>query len=94
MTAPRDAGDLAHPPRFAPGTRVRAVTEVRNDGTFPGAAMGEILVRPGEIGFVRELGSFLQRYRVYEVDFVTSGRVVGMRAGELEAAEGDADPHP
>ena len=89
MQEPEDAGDLGRAPAFMPGTRVQAVKDVRNDGTHPDASAGAVLVRAGDIGFVRELGSFLQRYRIYEVDFIASQRVVGMRAGELTTAEPD-----
>lgn len=79
--------DLGAAPKFALGSKVRARRLVRNDGTVPTVPMGAVLVEPGDLGYVRDLGSFLQRYRVYEVDFVRSRRVVGMRAAELEPAE-------
>jgi len=81
--------ELDRPPAFAPGTKVRARTLVRDDGTFPGARVGDVLVEAGDVGWVREVGEFLQRYRIYAVDFVTARRVVGMRAHELECAEGE-----
>ena len=74
-------------PRFMPGTKVIATKYVKNDGTFPGREIGEILVRKGEVGYVRDIGMFLQRYYIYAVDFVARDAVVGMRARELVLAE-------
>ncbi|MBB4287658.1 nitrogen fixation protein NifZ [Roseospira goensis] len=76
--------EIASPPVFAPGSKVRARTLVRNDGTMPGHAVGDMLVEAGDIGYVRDVGAYLQRFWIYEVDFVSSRRVVGMRAEELE----------
>ncbi|MBB4265952.1 nitrogen fixation protein NifZ [Roseospira visakhapatnamensis] len=91
MTAsdPAETLEIDTPPAFAPGTKVRARALVRDDGTFPGARVGDVLVEPGALGYVREVGSFLQRFWIYEVDFIDSRRIVGMRAAELESAEGD-----
>jgi nitrogen fixation protein NifZ len=36
---------------------------------------------------VRSIGTFLQRYFIFEVDFVDCGLVVGMRGKELELIE-------
>jgi nitrogen fixation protein NifZ len=75
------------PPRFLPGSKVRATKYVMNDGTFPGREIGEVLVRKGDLGYVRDIGTFLQRFHVYAVEFVDRGAVVGMRARELVAVE-------
>ncbi len=75
------------PPRFLPGQKVRALAAVRNDGTVPGTARGDPLVTAGDVGFVTGIGEFLQRYYVYTVDFVARQRLIGMRAGEIEAVE-------
>jgi nitrogen fixation protein NifZ len=82
-----EALELDRPPCFALGEKVRATALIRNDGTFPGAPVGEILVQPGDVGYVRDIGSFLQRFRIYAVDFIGRNRIVGLRAGELESAE-------
>jgi nitrogen fixation protein NifZ len=65
---------------------------VRNDGTFAGKEIGEVLVKKGELGYVRDVGTFLQRHYVYAVEFFERGAVVGMRARELQAAEAGARP--
>nr|WP_207140351.1 nitrogen fixation protein NifZ [Rhodovibrio salinarum] len=75
------------PPRFVLGSKVRARAAVRNDGSVPHVPVGDLLVEPGDLGYVRDIGSFLQRFRIYEIDFIRSGRIIGMRAGELEPAD-------
>ncbi len=80
----RDDGiELNEPPRFEMGERVIARSVVRNDGTYNGRDIGEVLVRRGEIGFVRSIGTFLQQFYIYAVEFTDSGCQVGMRAKEL-----------
>ena len=75
------------PPLFEPGQKVRARVAVRSDGSVLGSATGEVLIEAGEIGYVRGLGEFLQRHRIYAVDFFGQARIVGMRAHELELME-------
>ena len=78
-----DSVELVHPPRFAMGERVLSRSVVRNDGTWNGKDVGEVLVGKGEIGFVRSIGTFLQQFYIYAVEFTGSGHRVGMRAKEL-----------
>lgn len=80
-------------PLFMPGTRVRSTKYVKNDGTFAGAEIGEVLVRKGDWGYVRDVGMYLQRYYIYAVEFIERGTVVGMRGRELARAD-DAPPPP
>jgi nitrogen fixation protein NifZ len=75
--------ELAYPPRFSYGERVIARSVVRNDGTYNGHDIGEVLVNKGEIGYVININTFLQQFYIYAVDFVESGHRVGMRAKEL-----------
>jgi len=75
--------ELAYPPRFSYGERVIARSVVRNDGTYNGRDIGDVLVHKGEIGYVIHINTFLQQYYIYAVDFVESGHRVGMRAKEL-----------
>lgn len=82
-----DIVELGAPPAFAMGDKVRATNPVRNDGTFPGRRIGDLLIGKGETGYVRGIGTFLQRFFIYEVDFVACGMIVGMRAKELELIE-------
>ncbi len=78
-----DTVELAHPPRFSIGERVVCRSVVRNDGTYTGRDIGEMLVGRGEVGYVRSIGTFLQQFYIYAVEFVDRGVQVGMRAKEL-----------
>ncbi len=78
-----DVIELAFPPRFSYGERVVARSVIRNDGTYNGKDIGEVLVSKGEIGYVTNINTFLQQFYIYAVDFVDSGHRVGMRAKEL-----------
>lgn len=70
-------------PAFTFGDEVRVTRAIRNDGTMPGYARGELLVRRGSTGFVREWGVFLQDQIIYQIHFLDSDMVVGCRAQEL-----------
>lgn len=74
-------------PVFRPGERVRATRHVRNDGTYPGKDIGENLVRKGDVGYVRDIGTFLQQFYIYSVEWVDRGTLVGMRARELASLD-------
>ena len=88
MTAETDDElEIYRPPLFDPGSRVRARRSVKNDGTMPGCEIGDEVVHIGDEGYVRSVGTFLNRFYVYGVEFVARGRVVGMRGKELDALE-------
>lgn len=78
-----DVIELADPPRFTFGERVVSRTTIRNDGTFTGKDIGEVLVKKGDIGYVVSIGTFLQQFYIYAVEFTEHGYRVGMRAKEL-----------
>lgn len=82
-----DIVELNAPPFFHYGEKVRARRLVRNDGTYPGRDIGDVLVRKGEEGYVVSIGTFLQRFYIYGVEFVVSGTRVGMKRRELEAVD-------
>lgn len=71
---------------FRIGQRVRLVKTIRNDGTYPHANVGDILVEAGAEGYVRAIGDFLQTIRIYEVNFIEEGVIFGCREAELESA--------
>lgn len=73
-------------PRFEFGEQVRVVRTIRNDGTFPGKARGELLVHQGSVGYVKDVGTFLQDQVIYSVDFLESGCMVGCREQEIQPA--------
>ncbi len=87
----RDSGvvELVNPPKFEYGQKVRSKKYVRNDGTFPGKEVGEILVKKGDVGYVTSIGTFLQQFYIYGVDFYELGYRVGMRGKELDLDEED-----
>ncbi len=93
-SASDDDGELHRPPCFPPGTKVRAKMHIRNDGTFAGRDIGDILVQKGDEGYVRDIGTFLQRYYIYAVEFIGRGAVVGMRGRELVAADAPRETTP
>jgi nitrogen fixation protein NifZ len=78
-----DAIEVADPPRFSFGERVVARSIIRNDGTFNGKDIGEVLVKKGDVGYVVSIGTFLQQFYIYAVEFTDHGYRVGMRAKEL-----------
>jgi nitrogen fixation protein NifZ len=78
-----DEVELASPPRFDYGERVISRYTVRNDGTYRGKDIGDLLVEKGAIGYISSIGTFLQRYYIYAVEFTETGHRVGMRGREL-----------
>ncbi|MEW6678534.1 MAG: nitrogen fixation protein NifZ [Pseudomonadota bacterium] len=73
--------------RFDYGDQVRITRNVRNDGTYPGMDVGNLLVRRGSIGFVMNVGTFLQDQIIYTVNFMELNRIVGCREEELIGAD-------
>lgn len=69
------------------GQEVRVTRNVRNDGTYPGLPTGAPLVRRGSVGYVLNVGTFLQDQIIYTVHFLNEGRMVGCREEELIAAD-------
>ena len=65
------------------GQAVRLTRNVRNDGTYPGLDIGHLLIRRGAVGYVRDVGLFLQDQIIYRVHFLEAGRTVGCREEEL-----------
>jgi nitrogen fixation protein NifZ len=70
-------------PLYLPGTKVVSRKHVKNDGTYPMKDIGEIIVRKGDVGYVRDIGTFLQQFYIYAVEWVDRGTIVGMRGKEL-----------
>lgn len=68
------------------GQRVRLIKSIRNDGTYPYAQIGDVLIEAGAEGYVRKIGDFLQTIRIYEVNFFEEGFIFGCREAELESA--------
>ncbi|PKU21914.1 nitrogen fixation protein NifZ [Telmatospirillum siberiense] len=79
--------EVNDPPEYRYGQKVRSKKNVRNDGTFMGSEIGDVLVCKGDVGYINSIGTFLQQFYIYGVDFIDRGRMVGMRAKELELVE-------
>lgn len=72
---------------FELGDTVRVIRNLRDDGSYPGAARGLLLVRRGSVGTVVDIGIFLGDQVIYAVHFLDAGRMVGCRAEELIPAD-------
>jgi len=46
-----------------------------------------VLVKKGEVGYVVSIGTFLQQFYIYGVEYLESGYRVGMKRKELEPAD-------
>jgi len=78
--------------RYEYGDQVRVIRNVRNDGTYPGLAVGAHLVRRGSVGYVVNVGTYLQDQVIYSVHFLSEERLVGCREDELIAADAPWTP--
>ena len=65
------------------GTGVRVIRNIRNDGTYPGEAVGALLVRRGTVGYVRDVGTFRDRVRA-RLPLAVSGEVVAAAGADGE----------
>lgn len=79
-----DVVELSAPPYFGFGEKVKARRTIRNDGTYAGKEIGELLANKGDEGYVVSIGTFLQQFYIYGVEFVASGHRVGMKRKELD----------
>ncbi|MEW6682487.1 MAG: nitrogen fixation protein NifZ [Nitrospirota bacterium] len=86
-----DVIEIATPPRFDYGQKVRSKRMIRNDGTFPGRDVGEVLVKKGDEGYVASIGTFLQQFYIYGIYFYEKGYTVGCRGKELEPTDGEGE---
>ena len=89
VTASRSGRD-EETPKFGIGQKVKLLEDIKNDGTYPHAPIGTIMVKKDSIGYIKSIGEFLQVIRVYEVHFLDLNaliEVVGCREHELLAME-------
>lgn len=82
-----DVIELDGPPVFNLGEKVKANRTVRNDGTYAGKEIGDVLAKKGEVGYVVSIGTFLQQFYVYGVEFLQTGNRVGMKCNELDSVD-------
>ncbi len=69
--------------RYEIGEAVRVMRNIRNDGTYPGMDKGEMLIKRGSVGYVQNVGTFLQDQIIYSVHFIEDNKVIGCREQEL-----------
>jgi nitrogen fixation protein NifZ len=79
-------------PRYEYGDEVRLIRNVRNDGTYPGLEIGDFLVKRGSLGYVQDVGTYLQDQLIYKVHFVEADKMVGCREEELIAGDDPWNP--
>ena len=72
---------------FHEGDSVRVIRNVRNDGTFPGREIGDLLVTRGNVGYVQSIGTYLQDQVIYSVHFFENDCMIGCREEELIGAD-------
>ena len=84
---PSDELELDLPPIYDLGDKVRIISEIKNDGTYPGKKLGEVLIDIGEVGYVISIGTYLQRAYIYAIRFMEKDIVIGCRKHELELIE-------
>ena len=77
---------------FDMGDAVRVIRNVKDDGTYPGANIGQLLVRRGSVGHVIDIGTFLQDQIIYSVHFLDINRIIGCREEELIAEADEWTP--
>ena len=68
-------------------TKVKLRRNIKNDGTYPGYAWGEVIIKKGAIGYIVDIGKFLNSITVYAVHFIEENKIVGCVASELEVLE-------
>ncbi len=91
ITASRSGRDEEEP-KFFVGQKVKLLEDIVNDGTYPHAKIGTLMMQKGSIGYIKDMGEFLQVIRVYEVHFFGADmdlEIIGCREHELESMEDD-----
>lgn len=90
VTASRSGKDEEQA-KFGVGQKVKLVSDIVNDGTYPHAPIGTLLMPKDSVGYIKSIGEFLQVIRVYEVHFFgvenVPVEIVGCREHELFALE-------
>jgi len=71
---------------FKLNQKVKALKDIKNDGTFPEGKRGDILIKAGQEGYIKEISEFLFRPAIM-VHFLKENRVIGFRPSEIELIE-------
>ena len=91
ITASRSGKDEEEP-KYHIGQKVELLEDIVNDGTYPHAKIGTLMMPKGSVGYIKDMGEFLQVIRVYEVHFFGAGmelEIIGCREHELQSLEDD-----
>lgn len=78
--------------KYKTGQKVKLLENIVNDGTYPHAKIGTLMMPKGSTGYIKDMGEFLQVIRVYEVHFFGANmevEIIGCREHELESIEDD-----
>ena len=67
---------------------MRATKYVKNDGTYPRREIGDILVGKGDVGYIRDIGTFLQQFYIYAVEWVDRGTLSACAARNSVSLDG------
>ena len=89
VTASRSGRDEEEP-KFRVGEKVKLLEDVVNDGTYPHAKIGTLMMPKGSVGYIKHMGEFLQVIRVYEVHFFGTEmevEIIGCREHELASMD-------
>jgi nitrogen fixation protein NifZ len=93
VTATRSGRDEEEA-KFKAGQKVKLLEDIVNDGTYPHAKIGDLMMPKDSIGYIKSIGEFLQVIRVYEVHFFGADselEIVGCREHELTAVDDGCD---
>ncbi|MEA1917773.1 MAG: nitrogen fixation protein NifZ [Campylobacterota bacterium] len=93
VTASRSGRD-ADEALYRTGQQVKLLEDIVNDGTYPHSKIGALMMPKGSIGYIKDMGDFLQVIRVYEVHFFGTPmevEIIGCREHELEAMDDYVD---
>lgn len=93
VTATRSGKDEEEP-KYKMGQKVELAEDVVNDGTYPHTPIGTLMMPKGSIGYIKDMGDFLQVIRVYEVHFVGTDmeiEIIGCREHELVSVDDGCD---
>ncbi len=73
--------------KFEYDTAVRIIRNIRNDSSLNDQRRGDLLMRRGEVGYIRHAGYFQQDQIIYQVHFLEQNIIIGCRETELISAD-------
>ena len=85
--AREQAVEIFNAPVFKPSEKVRSTQACEERRHLSGQGDRRESRRKGDVGYVRDIGVFLQQFYIYAVDFADRAVVVGMRGKELASVD-------